>query len=89
MGPGQPDRPNFPQQREADYVYAQPYCLHRAARVDDQCHSNRMKMKTLFVVATLLALTSFSGLAGPTVHKEVHGSWCYSGTVIKGEFQRP
>jgi hypothetical protein len=35
----------------------------------------------------VLALGSSPSFAGPTVHKDVLGSWCYVGTVVKGEAQ--
>src|SRR5260370_1088654 len=46
-----------------------------------------MRMRTFMTTAALLALSNSPGLAGPTIHKDVLGSWCYSGTVVKGEFQ--
>jgi hypothetical protein len=35
--------------------------------------------KLLMLTAVLLALGSSPGLAGPTVHKELLGSWCFMG----------
>jgi hypothetical protein len=41
--------------------------------------------KLLIVTAALLALGSSPSFAGPTVHKEVLGSWCHAGSGDKGE----
>jgi hypothetical protein len=37
--------------------------------------------KLLMMIAALLALSSSLSLAGPTVHKDLLGSWCTDGTT--------